>query len=151
MGIIKKLAKKALKAWLEREAPTNRLDREIWYVQRAIRRIESEIDVYDQEWSDSDGACCPSCMFGGDPHYRWLYEKLKRQEAWLKVLKDRQSERDKPPVKAESPILLDNPAPIVQSKPIEKPGRMMLCLGCGWKTRHTAEPLTCQNCKYTYT
>jgi hypothetical protein len=69
------------------------LDREIWYVQRSIKRIEAELTRIAEDFLRTESTCCVHCYSGG--YYGRLLDKRERVERQLGRLLKRRNQRDR--------------------------------------------------------
>lgn len=89
MTLIGTLFKKVVSSLLRNTPPKSRLEREIWYTERALERYRARDREIREAFHDRGGGCCPYCYSGGE--LTALVEKIARVETQLKRLHGRRA------------------------------------------------------------
>ena len=93
MKLLGTLFKKAVSLF-RNTPPMSRLEREIWYTERALERYRAREREIREAFHNRGGGCCPYCYSGGE--LTALVDKIGRVETQLKRLYGRRAQRDNP-------------------------------------------------------
>lgn len=67
----------------------NPIEIEIMRTRKALSQYKNKMDIMNEDFTYSRGVCCTGCAFG--PYYTELEEKIKRVEARLSQLIEKQN------------------------------------------------------------